>query len=482
MTLIAATPHGLKSEAESGREDGLVNEASEKKIYNRLLLEPGEESSLAIARQFLKKNLAVLRPEECDLPVDVADLGNWLAGSAVEVGTHYRNYLEKRKRGRPQAYFRTRGQALSFITKVAPTKLVDGAWLYGALAHWQDIRYRPLVSTFLEELGRGDPDQNHVLLYKELMAVEGIDSPDGLGDEYYCQGAIQLALGYHSDEFLPELIGYNLGYEQLPLHLLISAYELRELGIDPYYFTVHVTIDNSSSGHAQRAVQAVLDNFPVIESERESFYNRVRCGYMLNEVGLGSVEIIQSFDAYREVVDILKRKSRLAQVHSDYRRIKGLTVNQWLADPERIPSFLDALIDDGWIKLNRNPSESPFWGLLQGSKACMFGVFSSYEREIISEWIAGSWMCSQGGSGSARAANRKRSRCSTGMRLHTNQHKMNPLDRADKEIARDFTRLERTPMPQRVRYFIELMRPGKHHTAEGLMATRLFSELFQKNS
>ena len=70
------------------------------------------------------------------------------------------------------------------------------------------------------------------------------------------QGLIQLALAYNSDQFLPELIGYNLGYEQLPLHLLITAYELNELGIDPYYFTLHVTVDNADSGHARKAWEA----------------------------------------------------------------------------------------------------------------------------------------------------------------------------------------------------------------------------------
>jgi hypothetical protein len=55
------------------------------------------------------------------------------------------------------------------------------------------------------------------------------------------------------------VIGYNLGYEQLPLHLLITSYELNELGIDPYYFTLHVTVDNAGSGHAHKAVQALRD-------------------------------------------------------------------------------------------------------------------------------------------------------------------------------------------------------------------------------
>jgi hypothetical protein len=62
----------------------------------------------------------------------------------------------------------------------------------------------------------------------------------------------------NAEKFLPEVIGFNLGYEQLPLHLLITAYELKELHIDPYYFTLHITVDNADSGHAKQAVDAVF--------------------------------------------------------------------------------------------------------------------------------------------------------------------------------------------------------------------------------
>ena len=40
---------------------------------------------------------------------------------------------------------------MDFIEKVSPTKLVDGAWLYGTLAHWQDLRFRPLIDTYLDD-------------------------------------------------------------------------------------------------------------------------------------------------------------------------------------------------------------------------------------------------------------------------------------------------------------------------------------------
>src|SRR5690606_9289206 len=107
----------------------------------------------------------------------------------------------------------------------------------GLLHRWDDARFAPLIRIYLEELGEGLPDKNHVLLYRKLLASHGCEQQDNLSDDHFTQGAIQLSLAHHAADFLPEVIGFNLGYEQLPLHLLITAYELNELGIDPYYFT-----------------------------------------------------------------------------------------------------------------------------------------------------------------------------------------------------------------------------------------------------
>ena len=115
-----------------------------------------------------------------------------------------------------------------FLQCVAPTKQVDGAWLYGLLRYWQDQRFDGLLTTYLEELGDGEAAQNHVVIYRKLLSEHDADSEAGLEDDHYLQGALQLALGVCADEFLPEVIGFNLGYEQLPLHLLITAYELSE--------------------------------------------------------------------------------------------------------------------------------------------------------------------------------------------------------------------------------------------------------------
>ena len=235
--------------------------------------------------------------------------------TATEVARQYADYLKARKAGGARQFFSNKAHALFFLQAVAPTKLVDGAWLSGLLPHWRDPRFDGLICTYLEELGDGNPAQNHVVIYRKLLAELGLQDTGVIADEHYLQGAIQLALGACADEFLPEVIGYNLGYEQLPLHLLISAYELSELGIDPYYFTLHVTIDNASTGHAHKAVQAVLQLMP-LEGDRDEFLRRVALGYRLNDLGQGSRAIIESFDLYGEAAEHAGTQTSVRPAHA----------------------------------------------------------------------------------------------------------------------------------------------------------------------
>ena len=358
-------------------------------LYRKLAsAQPGgalrEESA-----EFLRGQLAQVAQQPAELPETPEDLGLWMAAATQSAHSQYVLYLEQRKAGAPRRFFTNRAHALYFLRAVAPTKLVDGAWLYGLLAHWRNPRFSDLVRTYVEELGEGAPDKNHVLLYRGLLARHGLDLLDDLPDALYRQGLVQLALGCNAENFLPEIIGFNLAYEQLPLHLLITAYELNELGLDPYYFTLHVTVDNADTGHARRACQSVLDTLPRLD-DGGAFWKRVREGSKLAEVGLGTKQVIQDFDIEAEVLRILTRKSGAGNgAHSDYCRVAGRGVNDWLSAPENMPGFLQALQSAGWIKRGEPAQYSRFWQLLQGERAEMFGVFSSYELQVLHDWLRG---------------------------------------------------------------------------------------------
>lgn len=443
------------------RQDASLAGASPVRLlYDALLQTSVTNDTRADARMFLDAQLQAAAQLPAEMPDKPEALMGWMRDGAQRTTQAYADYLEARRAGQPRRYFSNRAHALYFLRRVAPTKLVDGAWLYGLLPHWQELRLRPLVRTYLEELGDGVPAQNHVLLYKELLSNNGCDELTELDDALFLQGAQQLALGHCADDYLPEVLGYNLGYEQLPLHLLISSYELTELGIDPYYFQLHVTIDNASSGHAQKAVQAVLENLPLV-GDRDAFYRRVANGYRLNDLGIGSKTVIASFDLQTELLGMLERKRDVAgMVHSDYCRIEGRTVNQWMSEPGQMAGFLDALQTRGWIRRNENPQNSRFWQLVQGEGAAMFGVFSAYEQQLLHDWIAGDWA-----SPAPRARSRRR-------QVPTLAQSAGSID-ADAQALQ--AQLRELPAEQRPARLIELMSPASHFTPAGLLATRLFN-------
>jgi hypothetical protein len=450
LTRLQAAPTQLKAIDAAGNV---------RSIYERLLR---EDDSRALAQSFLNEQLqlAAALPEE--LPQDPSTWHDWVAAHSADVARQYAEYLQQRKAGGPRQFFASKAQALYFLQAVAPTKLVDGAWLYGLLQHWRDPRFSGLLCTYLEELGEGNPAQNHVVIYRKLLAEHDLDHASPILDERYLQGALQLALGACGDEMLPEAIGYNLGYEQLPLHLLISSYELTELGIDPYYFTLHVTIDNASTGHAQKAVQAVLDLMP-LEADRADFLRRVSQGYRLNDLGQGSRAIIEGFDLERELLAMLERKCPFAQhMHSDYCRFEGKTVNQWLAEPEHLPGFLQALQNKGWIKRHEDPQASRFWQLIDGDGAAMFGVFSAYEKQLVHDWIAGDW----------QPANKP-----AALRRHAASNAPIEVPEQDPDVQILNEALQGQDTHAQMAMLIPWLAPARHAHPAGLLATRRFIEL-----
>lgn len=427
-------------------------------LYAALLDEP--QQHLAEARAFLDRQLQLAARHPDDLPDDPDAWPAWLDDNARRTALGYARYLDERKAGAARRYFRNRAHALHFLQSVAPTKLVDGAWLYGVLAHPGDARLLALQHTYLEELGRGVPAANHVLIYRQLLESLGCGAGLPLSDAHHVQGAVQLALGYLGGHYLPELVGYNLGYELPPLHLPITAYELHELGIDARYFRLHMTIDNASCGHARRALQTLRGLLPANPGERPAFLARVRAGLRLNDAGLSSVGIIDGFDLDAALLAMLERKQPFARyLHSDRSRIQGRSVNQWLAAPEGTAGLLQALQRQGWIRRNADPADSRFWRLIDGPDALMFGVFDAYERQLVHDWIAGSW--------NAPAPRRSRPLALAG---ETEGADLTPEEAS---LRRE---LHALPPTRRGPRLLPLLAPHRHWTPPGLLATRLYNE------
>lgn len=460
-------------------------QARARDLYFALYADPLNNARAGEA--FLRDQIAAVQDLPADLPPTLAQLPAWIEARSEAVGIQYREYLAARKGGAPRRYFANKAHALNFIKSVAPTKLVDGSWLYGMLRNWDSPDFHPLIKTYLEELGEGAPSKNHVTIYRKLLATHGIDNWEQLSEDHFVQGAIQLALGHHAERFLPEVIGFNLGYEQLPLHLLITSYELNEFGIDPYYFQLHVTVDNAATGHAQKAVQALLDLMPRV-GDRAAFYKRVLDGYRLNELGASTNSVIAGFDLQEELVAILAQKSTVGKnMHSDYCRVAGRSVNDWLAEPGQIPGFLSAMETAGWIKRGEEVENSRFWRLIEGERAEMFGVFSRYEQQVLRDWIvtAPGAAVKQERTLTWRARQRTLDNLGQHADRSTNFPERGLIRRRaarDSESDNELALLEgrvaaASGKAEAMALLLELMTPAGHHTAAGLMATRMYTQL-----
>lgn len=466
----------------------LPSKTASKQMYFDLTRQNFSQHDQLLSRLYLNEKLLAVEEMDSDLPDKLPDFILWMDENTHDVGRQYQEYLAQRKVGGGRQLLTTKAHAYNFLQSVAPTKLVDGSWLYGLCELWKDHRFSNLIKTYLEELGEGDQTKNHVVLYKKLLAGYDCEQWPNLADEYFTQGAIQLALGYNAKDYIPEVIGFNLGYEQLPLHLLITAYELKELGIDPYYFTLHVTVDNASTGHARKAVQALFDTMSAFGNTQE-FLRRVNNGYKLNQLGLSTNKIIESFDLNKEFIAILKLKSVYGQsVHSNKCHFSGKTVNEWLTDPSKIPEFVDSLIQSGWIKRDQDPQLSRFWKLIEGDTAKMFGVFSGYEKQVIFDWIAGKEHAKFIHS---KRADKQNLTYVDGVRSSfQNVADTTQFDTSnnsfDPEIPNsDLAELEKklasaTNMDEVMSLLFKLMSPSLHHHPTGLRATRLYKSLMHK--
>jgi len=475
-----------------------LRQAGSRQLYFAMFGERGcgagriDELTHAASRAFLVEQLRLATAIDADFPSEMRSLPSVLRLAHDQTAQAYRRYLDDRHAGAPRRYFSCRAHAMHFLRAVAPTKLVDGAWLFGLLQRWHDPRLAPLIRTYLEELGCGTAPQNHVLLYRQLLARYGCDHWQDGPDEHFTQGAVQLALAHHADAFLPELIGFNLGYEQLPLHLPITAYELNELDIDPYYFSLHVTIDNASTGHARKALQSVLDCTPRIGSVAE-FSRRVGNGYRLNLVGMGTPQAIASFDLEQELLRVFAEKAVIgAQLHSDYCLVEGRPVSDWLSSPDEIADLLTALQSAGWIRRGEKPEQSRFWRLLTDEQAPMFGVFDGYEQQLLRDWI----LADGGTTPAARTTNRFRRRNTTGnvngtaavlqsdatveqiIACHAGGE---PRTGSCAEVDALFRQLARVDTKAEAFAVLGgMLSPANHPTPAGLAATRLYADLFSR--
>ena len=342
------------------------------------------------------------------------------------VTEQWRRYLAQRRSGRRPELFTTREEAIWWLKQLAPVKFVDGAWLGNVNKIITPFPLRHVTKdawqVMAEELGNGDVQKNHVHVYRELMREIDVGLPDadsidfvhprhGLDESCVWEAAIaQLLISLFPQEFLPEILGFNLQFEALTLETMIATKEIEEFGFNPYYFLLHVSIDNADSGHTAIALEAVMKYLDLEErSQGTSMMNdawrRVQAGYILSKqlsAGPGRYSVHKErancFSRTlqeEEVAKIFKAKASVAhKIHCRSRmKLGGRRLDDWL-EPHAFAGiqwqmdFLQYLSNmKPWIRKGDSSNSKLVQELSWQGR--MFGSFTQKEVEAVKRWIDG---------------------------------------------------------------------------------------------
>jgi hypothetical protein len=351
-------------------------------------------------------------------------LNQFLKAKDEDCTNHWEDYLARRRAGGSREIFGDKDEAKWWLKQAAPVKYVDGAWLGHINKITTPFKYRNVTKNawqvMSEELGDGDLAKNHVHVYRQLMDDIEADLPAADSEEFIdprhkldqirCWKAAmaQLLISLFPHDFLPESLGFNMAYESLPLHLLKTVKELREVRLNPYYFELHISIDNADSGHAAMAMAAVADYIDLVEKEdgaeaAQVAWRRCQAGYILAE-GLPTTPESPSLKVEPEgpfprteteaaLLDIFAAKAFVAhKIHCNSRlKIGRRSLVDWLeprafADEQWQKDFL---VDLGNCKpwIIKGDSEKSRLVKELSWEGKMFGSFTQTEVEIVKAWV-----------------------------------------------------------------------------------------------
>ncbi|EJP66331.1 ABC transporter with duplicated ATPase domains [Beauveria bassiana ARSEF 2860] len=337
------------------------------------------------------------------------------------------DYLERRKQGQGPELFASAEQAKDWLVQQAPVKFVDGAWLGHVHKTTTPFAFRSVTKhawqVLSEELGDGDPDKHHVTLYRKLLESIGRPLPSGHSADFVQAGewkracenhgiwesaVAQLAISLFPNEFLPEILGFNMHYEQVRLDTMQVAHELAHYGIDPYYFLIHISIDNADSGHTAMASHAVVQYLDILramegEAAVRQAWKRIQVGHVLSQtlgcypcsstarLGPESVQVLPSALG-TQVLGIFRTKASVSRgIHYRSRaRIGPYALHEWLEETMRVEAneldLLRALSRaKPWVVAGDSKKSLLVRELSWGGR--MFGAFTKNEVTTICQWV-----------------------------------------------------------------------------------------------
>ena len=361
---------------------------------------------------------------------DSEALSNFIRTQDDDILARLDEYSARRDNGAARELFQTRDEARAWLIQRAPSKLVDGAWLGHIHKASTPFPLRGITKNawqvLSEELGDGDLSKNHAAIFRQLLqeinaglpeadSAEFIEkhflpeSADAAAEDNLWKGATaQLLISLFPDEFLPEILGFNMHFECLTWDTVRAARELRELRLDDYYFLLHISIDNSDSGHTAMALRVVLDYLEHVRAEHgdtvlQQVWKRVQTGYLLSEkftvepapraTAVPPSRAATHNEYAPEVIRIFKAKAAVAaKLHCGSRvKIGSKKLSEWLdhdvlGAEQGQTDFLTALSNSkAWIRPGASAESRLVREFEWNGK--MFGAFTESELDSLKRWV-----------------------------------------------------------------------------------------------
>ena len=270
--------------------------SSVRAAYHQLQRRTGTPALADFARDYVHNWLArahlAIDEGATRLPArwDSAGLRPWLADQHDRHGQDFRLTSAEPIQGREEL--------IDSTVQLAPLTLIDGSWLQGFTDYEQATSEfgHFLFETYWDELGNGEPQLNHPLIYRELLAEMGLRLPPtasaefaewpGFKDHSFELPVYWLSIGRFPQSFLPEVLGLNLAME---LSGVGGTYRrahiaLKKHGFSTRFVDIHNTIDNVATGHSAWAADAVDAYMATVASSygtgaQAQVWDRVRTGF-----------------------------------------------------------------------------------------------------------------------------------------------------------------------------------------------------------
>lgn len=297
--------------------------------------------------------------------------------------------------------FDTEEKIVERIRQLSPFNQLDGGWLQRVTPAGNATKVQALLfQIWMDELGNGDPAQNHANVYTDLMRSAGIYYPDvktkdyaenpEIWDDMFSGPVYHTAISLFPETYYPELIGMTLylEWEANDLQRMVDLYEY--YGYSSLFYKLHVAIDNTVDGHgamAKKIVELYLDEVRAESGESgvQEHWERIWTGYIAFALGgaqLWNFHLNNPKSPRQKVLELIEKKKHYGSLSHHDKKLGAARINALFEEPRM---FLAELQSSDYI-VPGNPDDSPFMKLLEPD-GVMFRVFTTDEVEIWREWI-----------------------------------------------------------------------------------------------